>query len=125
MNGHGDFNNTHTARTIVKIFPSSLSGMRRYLGRSLAILALEDDTDVRARYLSFLSSEPAPETDWMAQLELSTAMSIVDHQVLLRGALRLRILVLIGSLRRQSCSRLLAYEGARIPHRLVCNVRFL
>lgn len=121
MNGHGDLNNTHAARAIVEIHPDEA-----YIGRSLAIKSEDDDADVRALYRPFLlpdSPTVAEEDDWVAQLELCTAMSMVDREILQRGAPRLRILVLTGSLRSRSYSRLLAFEGARILHRLGCDVR--
>lgn len=119
MNGHGDLNNTHAGRAIVEIPPDVA-----YTGRSLAVSVEDDDADVRTRYRPFTLPDTAVEDDWVAQLELSTAMSMVDRQILQRGAPRLRILVLAGSLRSRSYSRLLAYEGARILHRLGCDVRF-
>lgn len=117
MSGHGDINNTHAARPTVEIVPDSA-----YLGRSFAINAEKDDQDLRARYRPFI--QPSTESsDWVSQLELSTALSLVDKEVIQKGAPRLRILVIVGSLRSRSYSKLLSYEGCRILHRLGCDVR--
>jgi arsenical resistance protein ArsH len=118
MNGHGDLNNTHAARPVVELGPD-----QAYARRSLVIAAEDDDTDVRASYRPFLLSEEHRAADWVAALELSTALRMVEQEVLGRGADRLRILVMTGSLRGRSYSRLLAFEGARILHRLGCDVR--
>ncbi|KAM0278181.1 hypothetical protein ACHAQH_005294 [Verticillium albo-atrum] len=120
MNGHGDINNTHAARPRVDI-----AQVEAYIGRSLAIEAKDDDSDTRSRYRTFLLPETptATDNDWVAKLELSTALSMVDREILQRDAPRLRMLVLTGSLRARSYGRLLAFEGARILHRLGCDVR--
>lgn len=118
MNGHGDINNTHASRPAVAIIPDEA-----YTGdRSLALSAEDDDPEIRARYRPFLLP-PSTEDDWVARLELATAMSMVDREILRPGRPRLRILVLYGSLRARSFSRLLAFEGARVLHRLGCDVR--
>ncbi|KAK1590763.1 flavoprotein-like protein [Colletotrichum navitas] len=118
MDGHGDVNNVHAARPAVEIRPDEA-----YLGRSHALAAEDDDAETRARYRPFLLPPAAAEDDWVAGLELSTALALVDREVLSRGLPRLRILVLYGSLRARSYSRLLALEGARVLHRLGCDVR--
>ncbi|KAH6689041.1 arsenical resistance protein ArsH [Plectosphaerella plurivora] len=119
MNGHGDINNVHASRPSVAIAPDET-----YIGRSLAIRPEEDNSDISARYRPFLVAESVSKADdWVEQLELSTAMRMVDREILQQGAPRPRILVLYGSLRERSFSRLLAFEGARILHRLGCDVR--
>ncbi|KAK1997427.1 arsenate resistance ArsH [Colletotrichum falcatum] len=123
--GHGDVNNVHAARPAVEIRPDEA-----YLGRcSHALAAEDDDAETRARYRPFLlpptttTEGEGEDDDWVAGLELSTALALVDREVLSRGLPRLRILVLYGSLRARSYSRLLAFEGARVLHRLGCDVR--
>ncbi|OIW25739.1 arsenate resistance ArsH [Coniochaeta ligniaria NRRL 30616] len=118
MNGHGDLNNTHAARAAAQLVvdPS-------YAQQSFAIRADEDDPSVRPNYRPFLLPEAFVADDWIAQLELSTALRLVESEILLKGQDRLRILVLYGSLRSRSYSRLLAYEAARILFRLGCDVR--
>ncbi|WYZ42181.1 hypothetical protein EsH8_V_001076 [Colletotrichum jinshuiense] len=120
MNSHGDINNTYAARPLVEIQPDEA-----YIGRSLGITAWEDDAEIRTRHRPYIlpDTTTATKNDWVAQLELFTVLSLVDREILQRGAPRLRILVLFGSLRSRSYSRLLAFEGARILHRLGCDVR--
>jgi len=55
--------------------------------------------------------------DWVADLELDNV------QEMARNAEPIKVLVLYGSLRERSYSRLLAFEGARILERLNCDVR--
>ncbi|KAH8747622.1 flavoprotein-like protein [Diaporthe sp. PMI_573] len=121
MHGHGDLNNVHAARDA-----DNLDVDPAYDGRSLAICAPDDDKSVRDHYRPFLISESLSgdtAADWVAQLELSTTLKMVETEILARGLDRLRILVLYGSLRSRSYSRLLAYESARILFRLGCDVR--
>ncbi|KND89025.1 NADPH-dependent FMN reductase ArsH [Tolypocladium ophioglossoides CBS 100239] len=117
MNGHGDLNNSHSVRTAVELAVDPA-----YSHRSFATSAHEDDAAIRRRYRPFLLAEPFAATDWVAQLELSTALKMVESEILDRKCDRLRILVLYGSLRSRSFSRLLAYEAARILFRLGCDV---
>lgn len=119
MESHGDLNNAYAARPKAEIHLDEA-----YMERSLAIAAGEDAADLRALYRPFILANPTTETnDWVDQLELCSTLSMVDREILQRGAPRLRILVLVGSLRSRSYSRLLAFEGARILHRLGCDVR--
>ncbi|KAL6794045.1 flavoprotein-like protein [Trichoderma sp. SZMC 28012] len=117
MNGHGDLNNTHAARatTILEVDP-------KYDNKSLAIDAHEDEASIRERYRPFLLPT-ATEDDWVADLELATTLKMVESEILDKKQDRLRILVLYGSLRKRSFSRLLAYEASRILFRLGCDVR--
>ncbi|KAK2038784.1 arsenate resistance ArsH [Colletotrichum somersetense] len=125
MRGHGDINNVHAGRHAdgPDVDPA-------YDGRSLATRAPDDDESVRTRYRPFLVPESSTgdddacaAADWVAQLELSTTLKMVETEILAPGLDRLRILVLYGSLRSRSYSRLLAYECARILFRLGCDVR--
>ncbi|WYZ41421.1 hypothetical protein EsH8_V_000316 [Colletotrichum jinshuiense] len=119
MESHGDLNNAYAARPKAEIHLDEA-----YMERSFAIAAGEDAADLRALYRPFILANPTTETnDWVDQLELCSTLSMVDREILQRGAPRLRILVLVGSLRSRSYSRLLAFEGARILHRLGCDVR--
>ncbi|KAM0452979.1 hypothetical protein ACHAPV_009221 [Trichoderma viride] len=118
MNGHGDLNNTHAARRAVE-----LSADPAYRYRSLAIEASDDDAAIRQLYRPFILPDPFAANDWVGQLELSIGLKLVESEILSRNQPRLRILVLYGSLRSRSFSRLLAYEAARILFRLGCDVR--
>lgn len=96
---------------------------------SLALPETEDDPTIRQKYRPFLIEQQQPtaaaeEHDWISALELNTALSIVRqdlHKPSSQG--RLKVLVLYGSLRRRSYSKLVAFEAARILFRLGCDVR--
>lgn len=115
---NGDLNNTSAERTRTgtTIDPA-------YRTTSLAIPNAQDDTTMRTTYRPFLLDHTNAEDDWISQLELSTVLKMVDLNVLKRGEDRLKVLVLYGSLRERSYSRLLAFEASRILHRLGCDVR--
>lgn len=99
---------------------------------TLAIPESEDDPSVRAKYRPFLLPHEVESSDWTSKLELSTALKLsaaaiytssTDDDRLGPAQKRLKVLVLYGSLRGRSYSRLLAYEYARILWRLGCDVR--
>ncbi|EDU40639.1 arsenic resistance protein ArsH [Pyrenophora tritici-repentis Pt-1C-BFP] len=115
---NGDLNNTSAERIRAEIAIDTA-----YQGLSLAIPASEDDAEVRRKYRPFVLEAEDAKSDWISQLELSTALKMVDTQVLKCGEDRLRVLVLHGSMRQRSYSRLLAYEASRILFRLGCDVR--
>jgi len=93
---NGDLNNTLAERTRAEMAIDPV-----YERLSLAIPASEDDTEVRKKYRPFLLDAVDAEQDWIAQLELSTALKMVDSQILKRGEDRLRIVVLHGSMRQR------------------------
>lgn len=112
MNGHGDLNNSYAARPRVEFVPD-----HSYSGRSFAISKDDDQPDVRERYRPFLLDESLETADWVAQLELSTAMEMVESEIINRGCDRLRILVLYGSLRSRSvCPSSSCVTSAGINH---------
>ncbi|RMZ73299.1 arsenic resistance [Pyrenophora seminiperda CCB06] len=115
---NGDLNNTLAERVRGEIAVDPA-----YQGLSLAIPASEDDVDIRRKYRPFIVEAAEAKEDWIAELELSTALKMVDAQILKRGEDRLRVMVLHGSMRQRSYSRLLAYEASRILFRLGCDVR--
>ncbi|EOD43445.1 putative arsenic resistance protein [Neofusicoccum parvum UCRNP2] len=102
---------------------ASIQPQLQYLDRSLAIPAAEDDAEIRKRYRPFLLDEKTASSDWISKLEITTAMKMVDDELKRTGGDRLKILVLHGSLRSRSYSRLLAHEASRILSRLGCDVR--
>ncbi|KAM0351679.1 hypothetical protein ACHAPU_002689 [Fusarium lateritium] len=118
MNGHGDLNNSFASRPRLDLAPEL-----GYTRQSFAISAENDDLDVRKRYRPFLLDETHEAVDWVAELELSTTLKLVESKIINLGQDRLRILVLYGSMRSRSYSRLLAYECSRILFRLGCDVR--
>lgn len=91
---NGDLNNTSAerARAELTIDPE-------YRRRSLAIPPSEDDAEIRKAYRPFILEGKDAEDDWVAQLELSTALKMVDTRLLQRGDDRLRVVVLHGSMR--------------------------
>lgn len=89
--------------------------------RSLALRSSEDDPDIRQKYRPFILGGNATE-DWVNKLELATALDMAEHNLRNTNE-RLRVLVLYGSLRRRSYSRLVAFEASRILFRLGCDVR--
>ncbi|KAK3115859.1 hypothetical protein LTR53_004359 [Teratosphaeriaceae sp. CCFEE 6253] len=109
---NGDLNNTQVLRKVVEIKPDVAT---------LAIPAHEDDDKTRSKYRPFIQRPDVARNDWVAQLELSTALKMVEAELLHNE--RLKVLVLYGSLRSRSYSRLLVFECARILFRLGCDVR--
>lgn len=89
---------------------------------TLAIPAHEDDAEVRAKYRPFLLENEGEPSDWVSQLELDVALQMARRNLEETGS-RLKVLVLYGSLRKRSYSKLTAFEAARILHRLGCDVR--
>ncbi|OAK97286.1 arsenate resistance ArsH [Phaeosphaeriaceae sp. SRC1lsM3a] len=118
VGANGDLNNTAAARSAIEVKADAA-----YRHVSLAIPPTQDDPVVRSEYRPFLQDGHAGDQDWVSELELSTALKMVDTQVLQAGSDRLRVLVLYGSLRSRSYSRLLAFEASRILFRLGCDVR--
>jgi arsenic resistance protein ArsH len=49
-----------------------------------------------------LLSDVHADDDWVARLELSTALKMVESEIINQGQPRLRILVLYGSMRNRS-----------------------
>ena len=117
-NSNGDLNNDSAQRktTVIRADPA-------YSRVSLAIPPGEDDARIRLTYRPFLQHHDVIATDWVSQLELSTALELSEADLRRTQGDRLKILVLYGSLRARSYSRLLAFECARILFRLGCDVR--
>jgi arsenic resistance protein ArsH len=109
---NGDLNNTaaERARRDLAIDPA-------YAKRSFAIPSSQDDAEIRKSYRPFLLNEAVAEHDWVAQLELSTVLKMVDSQVIRNGGERLRVLVLHGSMRKRYLSLHLSPD--------VTHVRFM
>lgn len=116
---NGDLNNTSVMRAVA-LPPVEAA----YAYKSLAISAAEDDAEIRKQYRPFLHSKPVQESDWISKLELSEVVRLAEAEYRNPSGLgRLRVLVMYGSLRNRSFSKLLAYEASRILHRLGCDVR--
>ena len=91
---NGDLNNTEVLRKTKEYLPDAA-----YNGRSLAISEAEDDANVRSKYRPFLQREDVARSDWIAQLELSPVLKMVEADLAQSGNDRLKVLVLFGSLR--------------------------
>ncbi|KAF4553943.1 Hypothetical protein D9617_5g068180 [Elsinoe fawcettii] len=114
----GDLNNTSSMRAVDKVAANS-----DFAFRPLAIpVDQEGEPEIRARYRPFLLDDSISADDWVAKLELATVTEMAHLDILKTGQ-RLRVLVLYGSLRKRSYSKLLAYEVSRILWRLGCDVR--
>jgi arsenic resistance protein ArsH len=94
MNGHGDLNNSHAGRTAI-----TLAADPAHAYRSLALDSNQDDVEIRKQYRPFLFDGSLSADDWISQLELSSAIKMVQSEILDQGLDRIRILVLYGSLR--------------------------
>ncbi|PVH70995.1 arsenate resistance ArsH [Cadophora sp. DSE1049] len=79
----------------------------------LAISKAKDDPDIRAKYRPFLLDAELEAADWISQLELETAIAMVEENLARTES----------SLRKRSYSKLMAFEASRILHRLGCDVR--
>jgi arsenic resistance protein ArsH len=93
---NGDLNNTAAERVRAEITTDAA-----YRDVSLAIPPSEDEHLLRKTYRPFLLDDAKQEQDWVAQLELSTVLKMVDLQVLKSGSDRLKVLVLHGSMRKR------------------------
>ncbi|KAI9147466.1 NADPH-dependent FMN reductase ArsH [Paramyrothecium foliicola] len=82
----------------------------------------QDDPSIRVKYRPFILSSDVAAHDWISELELDTVTAMAQEDLKRTGS-RLKILVLYGSLRKRSYSKLAAFEAARILHRLGCDVR--
>lgn len=71
--------------------------------RTLAIPQSEDDPEIRKQYRPFILDEEAG-NDWVNDLELDAVMEMADRDIQETNE-RLKVLVLYGSLRRRSVSR--------------------
>jgi arsenic resistance protein ArsH len=98
---NGDLNNTAAERARAEIATDPA-----YLRTSLAIPAYEDEAHIRKTYRPFLLDDAHSDRDWVARLELSTTLKMVDLQVIRTGGDRPKVLVLYGSMRQRytSCS---------------------
>jgi arsenic resistance protein ArsH len=93
---NGDLNNTAAERV-----RAELAVDPAYATLSFAIPSTQDEPSIRNSYRPFLLEDEKHDQDWVAQLELSTVLKLVDLQVLRNGGDRLRVLVLHGSMRKR------------------------
>jgi arsenic resistance protein ArsH len=93
---NGDLNNTAAERARIELTVDPT-----YRDLSLAIPSSQDEPAVRNSYRPFVLGDDKVDQDWVAQLELSTVLKMVDLQVLRSGGDRLKVLVLHGSMRKR------------------------
>lgn len=91
-----DLNNDSAIREHVHPKPDPV-----YFNISSAISESEDDPVVRQAYRPFLLSQNVTENDWIARLELSTVLIMVEQYLKETSNDRLKVLVLYGSLRQR------------------------
>jgi arsenic resistance protein ArsH len=91
---NGDLNNTGAERA-----RDEISVDAAYSLRSFAISQSEDDSIIREKYRPFLLKDDVSSNDWVARLELSTVLKMVETHGLNSNDKRLRVLVLHGSMR--------------------------
>lgn len=115
---HGDLNNTEVMRETNHLEPDPT-----FAEKSLAIAEQDDDADIRKKYRPFVTSDEVARSDWISQSELSTALKMSEKDMKDTNGDRIKILVLYGSMRERSYSRLLAFECSRILSRLGADVR--
>lgn len=96
MSGNGDLNNTQAGRAA-----KTLAVDHAYSHRDLSLHYDQDDTEIRHQYRPFLLDAAFSTDDWILQLELSTAIKMVQTEILDKGLDRIRVLVLYGSLRKR------------------------
>ncbi|KAJ5138403.1 uncharacterized protein N7515_003251 [Penicillium bovifimosum] len=89
--------------------------------RSLAIHSNEDSLEIRQKYRPFILSDNVTD-DWVSNLDLTTVTELAEQNLKATNE-RLKVLVLYGSLRKRSYSKLVALEASRILFRLGCDVR--
>lgn len=93
---NGDLNNTSAERV-----RAELAIDPAYQGLSLAIPPSEDEAQIRESYRPFIIRGGDASQDWIARLELSTVLKMVDTQIIKPGEDRLRVVVLHGSMRKR------------------------
>ncbi|KAF1822648.1 arsenic resistance protein ArsH [Dissoconium aciculare CBS 342.82] len=113
----GDLNNTSSMRQIEK-----LGVNEDFAYRSLEIPTEEDDPEIAEKYRPFRLDAAVAAEDWVSKLELATVAEMAHDDIVKTGQ-RLKVLVLYGSLRQRSYSKLLAFEISRTLWRLGCDVR--
>jgi arsenic resistance protein ArsH len=98
---NGDLNNISAARPVAEIAVDPAFALH-----SLAILESEDDHEIRQQYRPFMLPEEIANSDWVANLELSTVMKLAYEEMHRINGGRLRVLVLYGSLRQRCVPQL-------------------
>jgi arsenic resistance protein ArsH len=93
---NGDLNNLSAVRPAAKLAVDAA-----YVRQSLAIQGFDDDPEIRRQYRPFLLPEEIAASDWIANLEMSTAVKMAYEEMHRVNGGRLKVLVLYGSLRER------------------------
>ncbi|KAM0746988.1 arsenate resistance ArsH [Meredithblackwellia eburnea MCA 4105] len=97
-----------------------LGGLHRTMttATSLKNMSLSDVDQLYRPYLAVKAGNSGAASDWVKDLELDSVSKMMPSDLP-----RIKLLVLYGSLRERSFSRLTAYEACRILHRIGADVR--
>lgn len=99
---NGDLNNLSAVRPTTEIVVDAA-----FSRQTLAIPEPDDDPEIRRQYRPFLLPQEIASSDWIASLEMSTAMKMAYEDMRRVDGDRLKVLVLYGSLRERcvTCSK--------------------
>ena len=111
---NGDLNNLSAVRPVAEIAVDAA-----FVGQSLAITEPDDDPEIRRRYRPFLLPEEIANSDWISNLEMSTAMSMAYKDMRRVDGSRLKLLVLYGSLRERCVTLRFSLLPSLTPHELL------
>lgn len=93
---NGDLNNLAAIRPVTEIAVDAA-----FVRQSLAIQESDDEPEIRRQYRPFLLPEEIVNSDWIANLEMSTAMKMAYEEMHRSDGGRLKVLVLYGSMRER------------------------
>lgn len=93
---NGDLNNIPAVRPVAEIAVDAV-----FVRQSLAIQESDDEPEIRRQFRPFLLRKEIVDSDWIAQLETSTAMRIAYEEIYRLEGSRVKVLVLYGSLRER------------------------
>ena len=96
-----DLNNISAVRPVAEITVDAA-----FVRQSLAIQESDDEPEIRRQFRPFLPCKKTMDSDWIAHLEISTAMRMAYEEMHRLNGGRLKVLVLYGSLRERcvTCS---------------------
>ncbi|CCX32487.1 arsenic resistance protein ArsH [Pyronema domesticum] len=106
-----------TASTLLRPLSRTMTTLTN--GASTPAMDPYYDPEISAKYRPFILPAEISEKDWISELELDSVTELSKTT----ENNRLKFLVLYGSLRHRSFSRLMAYEASRILYKLGADVR--
>lgn len=113
---NGDLNNISAIRPVAEVAVDAA-----FVRQSLAIQESDDEPETRRQFRPFLLNKKIVDSDWIAHLELSTAMRMAYEEMQRPNGSRLKVLVLYGSLRERcvTCSESFAILPGLTTHQLL------